>query len=195
LFFFDKPAKILDEFHQSNGDVLITSHNYTPQYDQSHTSGVYCVQFMTFKNNPNTLHILRRWKDRCVEWCYSRVENGKFGDQRYLDDWLDRFRGVHVLKNTAAGLAPWNIQKYDGQPCSTVNGSKAIFYHFHDLKWFRTATKEFFGSDGFYNISDNVTSYIYEPYCHALKNSLDIVRQSYDKDFIKGIVWSDYKFW
>lgn len=195
LFFFDKPAKIFDEFHQSGNDVLITRHNYTPEYDQSETSGVYCVQFVTFKNNPNARHILQWWKARCLDWCFNRVENGKFGDQKYLDDWTDRFHGVHVLQNPAAGLAPWNIQQFDCRPGPTVNGSKAIFYHFHGLKWFRTATQEGFGSDGFYKLSDNVMSYIYEPYCQALKNSLNIVRQSYDKNFIKGIIYPDYKIW
>ena len=193
LFFFDKPAIVLDEFHQSGKDVLITRHNYSPQYDQTATSGVYCVQFMPFKNNPNALHILRWWKDRCLEWCYDRVENDKFGDQKYLDDWIERFSGVYVMQNPAAGLAPWNIQKYDCRPGPTVNAVKVVFYHFHGLKWFRTATNEGFGTNGFYKLSDNVTSYIYQPYCQALKNSLDIVRQSYDKDFIKGIVRLDDK--
>ena len=38
--------------------VLITTNDsvrvdrYTKEYDQSATSGIYCVQFMMFKNNP-----------------------------------------------------------------------------------------------------------------------------------------------
>lgn len=195
LFFFDKPSIILDEFHRSGKDVMITRHNYTSEYDQTATSGVYCVQFMTFKANANALKILRWWKDRCVEWCYARFENGKFGDQKYLDDWTERFNGVHVMQNSAAGLAPWNIQQYICKPGPTVNSTQAIFYHFHNLKWIRTATNEGFATQGFYKLSDEVMSYIYQPYFHALQNSLNIVRQSYDKDFIKGIVWPDYNLW
>ena len=195
LFFFDKPATILDEFHQSGKDVLITRHNYSPQYDQTATSGVYCVQFMPFKNNPNALHILRWWKDRCVEWCYAKAEDGKHGDQKYLDDWTERFSGVHVLQNLTAALAIWNVQQYDIQPGPTANGKQMVFYHFTLLKWIRTSTKEGFMSTAFYKLSNNVMSYIYQPYCQALKNSLDIVRQSYDKDFIIGIIWRDYKLW
>ena len=196
LFFFDKPSIVLNEFRNSGKDVMITRHNYTPQYDQTAISGVYCVQFMTFKNNPNALHILKWWRARCLEWCYGRLENGKFGDQKYLDDWTERFNGVHVMRNKEAGLAPWNIQQYDCQPGPIVNGVKAIFYHYHNLKWIRTATDESFTpAPPMYYLDENVLNYIYQPYCQNLKLSLEIVRQAYDKDFNKGIVWADYKFW
>ena len=131
-----------------------------------------------------------------MEWCYARLEEGKFGDQKYLDDWPERFNGVHVMQNKAAGLAPWNIQKYDCQPGPKVDGTQAIFYHYHGLKWAKTASDEWFlPAPPMYYINDNVLDCIYRPYVDALKISLEIVRQSYDKDFIKGIVWPDYKFW
>lgn len=195
LFFFDKPSIVLNEFRASGKDAMITRHNYTPEYDQTEISGVYCVQFMPFKNNDNALHILNWWKDRCMEWCYAKPEKGKLGDQKYLDDWTDRFRGVHVMQNKAAGLAPWNIQQYVCGPGPTVNGVQAIFYHYHSLKWLRTASEDRFVSNAYYKLSQEVATYIYLPYFQALKMSLEIVRQSYDKTFIKGIEWPDYNLW
>ena len=56
---------------------------------------------------------LRWWHDRCVEWCYQRFEDGKFGDQKYLDDWPDRFAGVHVVDHPGVGLAPWNVSRHE----------------------------------------------------------------------------------
>ena len=110
--------------------VLITEHRYTKEYDQSRTSGIYCVQFMTFKNDKNGMEALNWWRNACIEWCYSRFENGKFGDQKYLDDWLNRFKGVHSLKNLGGGVAPWNIQQYD----LSKKEFELIFYHFHGFK-------------------------------------------------------------
>lgn len=47
--------------------------------------------------------------------CVMQLENGKFGDQKYLDDWTARFKDVHVLQHLGGGIAPWNVQQYTFQ--------------------------------------------------------------------------------
>jgi len=101
LYFFANPAVLIDEM--KGASVLITDHRYTSEYDQSATSGIYCVQFMTFKNNDFGLNVLNWWRDACIEWCFNRFEDGKFGDQKYLDDWPNRFEGIHVLQHLGGG--------------------------------------------------------------------------------------------
>ena len=194
LYFFHKPSEVIKEFHASGQDVMITRHNYTPKYDQTTTSGIYCVQFMTFKNNGNGRKVLGWWKERCAEWCYARVEPGRFGDQKYLDDWPERFDGIHVMKNKAAGLAPWNIQQYVCVPGPLVNGAPVIFFHFHGLAWQRKSQKEYF-VPGPYELSQGAKDNLYMPYIKALQSNLKLVRERYDKSFIKGIVWPEYNLW
>ena len=110
LYFYSSPQVLFDEM--DNKSVLITQHRFTPKYDRSKIAGKYCVQFMTFKNNTDGLKVLNWWVDACIEWCYDKYEDGKFGDQKYLDDWTIRFKGiVHDLKHLGGGMAPWNIDR------------------------------------------------------------------------------------
>lgn len=180
LFFFSSANKLIDEMGTSS--VLITDHRYTPKYDQSKTSGKYCVQFMTFKNDNRGMTALRWWKDRCLEWCYDRIENGKFGDQKYLDDWPNRFEGVYELQHEGGGLAPWNIQQYQVASNnkllsikSRVNatGWPVVFYHFHALR-FLTNDKVDLGT---YALSSNVINLIYRPYLHILAEKNKVLLQ------------------
>ena len=69
LYFYSNPQALIDEMR--NDDVLITSHRYSPQYQSEEKAGKYCVQFMTFKNTPNGMHILEWWRNACLDWCYN----------------------------------------------------------------------------------------------------------------------------
>ena len=80
------------------------------------------------------------WHDRCIEWCYQRFEDGRFGDQKYLDDWPTRFEGVHVLEHPGGGLAPWNISAHrlgESEGSVLVDGQPLIFFHHHALHLFQ----------------------------------------------------------
>ena len=131
LFFFSDPAPILDAFDTSGAQVLITEHGFAPEYDKGSKYGIYCVQFMTFRNSPGGLKVLDWWQARCLEWCFDRAEDGKFGDQKYLDDWTIRFGSdTHVLARKELALAPWNarmfLQKRGAVP--------PVFFHFHRFR-------------------------------------------------------------
>lgn len=126
LWFRKNPEPIFREFDASGKDVLITDHAYAPEYDQSATSGQYCVQFMTFARDGGET-VRKWWEEKCVEWCFARFEDGKFGDQKYLDDWPIRFvDSVHILTNKELMLAPWNATRFPY--------GNAVTWHFHDLR-------------------------------------------------------------
>lgn len=177
LSFYEKPSILLDEFNQSGCSVLITEHRYTPRYDQSATSGIYCVQFMTFNADPQGLSVLQWWQDRCLEWCFARFEDGKFGDQKYLDDWPTRFEGVHVLQHLGGGVAPWNIQQYKLSTDNDkllVNNKSLVFYHFHAYKYYADGKHDF---APLYRLNNVVVALLYRPYGLALLNTYDEIMQ------------------
>ena len=197
ICFYNDPQILLDEVGDKS--VMITEHNYTPEYDQSATSGKFCVQFMYFKNNEDGNKVLEYWRSKCEEWCYNRMEDGKFGDQKYLDDWESRFEGiVYNCRNIGCGVAPWNVQKYD---VSNENGvlyvteritkikKPIIFFHYHELaevgerKWCLSH----------YHLADMEKELLFRPYIRSLFN----VETNYPKGLvekrIKSIKISMYK--
>ncbi|HAA01379.1 MAG TPA: hypothetical protein DCD96_06995, partial [Flavobacteriales bacterium] len=98
MYFYSDPEVLIREM--GNNSVLITPHNYSPEYDNSSISGRYCVQFVCFKNTADGMAVLNWWKDSCIDWCFDRVEDGKFGDQKYLDEFSSRFSGVLTVLKT-----------------------------------------------------------------------------------------------
>jgi hypothetical protein len=159
LWFRKHPKPIFDEFDHSGKHVLITDHAYAPEYDQSATSGQFCVQFMTFTRGGE--FVRKWWEERCIEWCFARFEDGKFGDQKYLDDWPERFGSmVHVLQDKERALAPWNAIRFPY--------ANAVFYHFHGV---RILSRKKLGI-GSYSLPRALVTFVYKPYVADLRNAL-----------------------
>lgn len=172
LFFYADPTVLIEE--AKGASVIITPHRYTPIYEDSESGGIYCVQFVYFKNSPEGIAVLKWWRSACIEWCYNRREPGRFGDQKYLDVWASKFTGIHVLEHLGGGVAPWNVQQYDfdrkigqiwGRELSSQQSFLVIFYHFHALKY---AEKDSFIPAEFYVMTDNDIEILYKPYIRTL---------------------------
>ena len=176
LIFYHDPELLLCEFHESGGSVLLTEHRYTPEYDLSELCGIFCVQFITFRNDATGLEPLRWWQERCLEWCFNRDEDGKFGDQKYLDDWPQRFKGIHVLQYTGGGVAPWNVQQYQITSSGDdlcVDRLPLVFYHFHGYQRYADNTHELSS----YRLAPEVVDLLYRPYVRALERAEQPVRE------------------
>ena len=172
IYFYSSPKPIFDELGSKS--ILITEHRYSPQYNKEVKSGKYCVQLITFKNDEYGLKALKWWRDRSIEWCFARYEDGKFGDQLYLDDWTERFGGVHVLQHLGGGIASWNVQQYSfinennrlvGIENKTGKKFDIIFYHFHYLRFFTNGKVEL----GRILLSKDVIDIFYKPYIRELE--------------------------
>jgi hypothetical protein len=133
LFFFDSPQILLHELEESGKHVMITDHAYGPEYSRgSLVNGRFCVQFLTFRRTTQAAKVMRWWQERCLEWCFARSEEGKFGDQKYLDSWPELFADeVHIVRQTEKTLAPWNEKYFE-----IKHGGKLrpVFFHFHGLR-------------------------------------------------------------
>lgn len=173
MYFYSDPAVLINEMKGKS--VMITEHRYTPAYDQTATSGKYCVQFVTAFNNAEGLEVMNWWRNACIEWCYARHEDGKFGDQKYLDDWTSRFSCVHELQHLGGGIAPWNVQQYEferrngkikGREIKSGKEFEAVFFHYHGLKFYDGDIVSL--TDAGYAINKGVIELFFKPYVRAL---------------------------
>ncbi len=176
LLFFSSPEPIFTEL--GDNSILLIEHRYSADRKEwEKTSGRFNVQLMTFRRDERGLAALRWWRERCIEWCFHRYEDGKLGDQMYLNDWPTRFPGVHILRHKGAGLAPWNIRNYTltGQGESVfVDDQPLVFYHFHAFRLYSLNAYE--ASSG-YQFTTAQRRLIYTPYLAALREAHDEVRR------------------
>ena len=158
VFFLRSPDSILVEFEASGRGVLVTEHGYAPEYDQTPTSGRFCVQFLAIVRGRGDC-ILYWWRDRCIEWCFARFENGLFGDQKYVERFasIDP-RQVHSIGRDSRFQAPWNS--------SIFAFSDAILFHFHGLRILSSTLV--CASAGQYLLPPPTVSFVYRKYCDLL---------------------------
>ena len=165
LYFLRNPDNIFQEFEKSGKSVMITDHGYAPEYDQSATSGKFCVQFMIFKRNKSN-DVRKWWQGECLNWCYNRFEDGKFGDQKYLDKLPELFpNDVHILERLEYALAPWNANRFPY--------SSAIFYHFQGLRILKKNKIDL----AIYPLPKVLIDYVYKPYIKLLLESCKILEE------------------
>jgi hypothetical protein len=183
LFFFSDPSPIFAEF--GNHSIMIIEHRFPEHLKYLEVNGIYNVQMMTFRRDKNGLECLAWWRERCLEWCYNRLEEGKLGDQKYLDDWPQRFSGVHVLKNIGAGIAPWNVCQYNVTSQKEeiyINDAPLLFYHFHQFRILKN--NKFFYATDFYEQKKKLPTIIYNQYVTRIKEAMLQVK----------IICPDFKF-
>ncbi len=191
LYFFSDPSELFNE--DKNCSVMITEHRFSENYIKYEINGIYNVQFMYFKNDVIGKEVVSWWRDRCIEWCYAKSEDGKFGDQKYLDDWTTRFKGVHVMHNTGGGVAPWNVQSYDYSlendtllQTEKTSGKQTnvLFYHFHNFKLYKQGLAKTIG----YPLSKGIIDYAYKIYYKNLTEIENELRLRYPEISNKGFV-------
>ena len=135
LYFFRDPSPILAEMGQQS--IAIIGHRFPPTYRHLEETGIYNVGWISFRRDENARACLEWWRRQCLEWCYDRVEEGRYGDQKYLDQWPTLFRNVAVIQHKGANLAPWNlanstIRFHDGK--AWVGDEELIFFHFQGFQ-------------------------------------------------------------
>ncbi len=134
LYFFSSPQPLFDAL--ADHSIGVMAHRL-PAFRQPQWQGVYNVGWLSFRRDRDGIACLEWWRDRCLEWCYERREDGKYADQLYLDQWPKLFPGFYEYTHHGANVAIWNVNDYrlslrNGQVCCDTD--PLVFYHFAGLK-------------------------------------------------------------
>jgi hypothetical protein len=138
LFFFASPRDWFAGIEASGASVAITAHRYPPELRVLEKWGRYNVGIQYFKRDERGLAVLADWRQRCLAWCYDRLEPDRFADQKYLETWPERFGpAVHIVAHPGINAAPWN---WSGgrwsltQAGLNVDGHALVVFHFAKLR-------------------------------------------------------------
>ena len=136
LLFYSPVQAIFDEIGDKS--IAIIEHRFAPRLMDREVNGRFCVEWVSFRRDEEGMRCLARWKAQCIEWCYYRLEEGRMGDQKYLDEWPGLYPNCHIIEAAGAGIAPWNYETLAFSEGSggqiMVDGEPLIFYHFHQLQ-------------------------------------------------------------
>ena len=109
MFFFASPARIFEAMDAAKASVLVTAHRFPPWLKGYERHGKFNVGILSFRSDAVGRACLDEWRGRCLGWCYDRLEEGKYADQKYLDEWPERLgAALLVLEHREVNLAPWN---------------------------------------------------------------------------------------
>jgi len=143
-------------------------------------AGRYNAGMVGVRNTPAAREALAWWAERCLEWCFYQPEDGKLGDQKYLEHFPERFSGVADCRDEGIDVAPWNIDRY-----APVERGGAVWlgdkvplrlYHFH--QYTLLGGEEYRAvSDPVYTITPEVRRLIYGPFTAALNSALALIRK------------------
>ncbi len=186
LIFYSDPAVLTGELLMSGKNVLITEHrfSYIPKLYEERRGGRFCVQFVTFTNDVSSLKVLEKWRLQCIDWCFARYEDGKFGDQKYLEEWPEEYDNVHILQHTGGGIAPWNISQYrftrtndeiSGMVRKNKEHFSVIFFHFQYVKLLENGMVD----TGWYPIPRKIKRLFYLPYLEKISKIEKMLVQTF----------------
>jgi hypothetical protein len=191
IFFYSSPKAITDEL--GDNSILIIPHDYSLEYEAHIEAGIYNVGIIAFRRDTNGIASLNWWRERCIEWCYSKYENGHIGDQTYLNDFPGKFEKVKVSSNIGINAAPWNVAKYglkrDDKGNLFIAETSLVCFHFHAMK-FSASWLAYIGTAKI-NIPTSILAIVYQPYIAALISARkQLIKNNYKIDFkTSGIPW------
>lgn len=135
LYFYSSLNRLFEAI--GDASIAVHRHRFPPSQQDLRRYGVFNAGFASFANDKLGRNCAEHWAEQAIEWCHDRVEDGKFANQKYMEEWPELFDDLVVLNHAGIGVAPWNKATHtlsiDGDSI-LVDGDPLVFYHFSRLR-------------------------------------------------------------
>lgn len=190
LYFYSDPVRLYTEYTETS--VILTAHRLSNLAKamgiDERIVGKYNAGWLAFKNDSKAREVLSWWHNRCIEWCHRFPSEGRFGEQKYLDEFERISDSVSILSNMGANFAPWNMNGAtigkDIQNRVTVAGHPLVFFHFHGLSFSNVIDSSPLAplkieryTSNIYVVTGKIKKWIYLPYLMALSSAVAVLKQ------------------
>lgn len=145
MYFYHDPQVLVDEMLSEGKSVMMVPHRFTERnIHLAQKVGSYCVEFNSFMNDEKASEVLTDWHKKCIEFCGEIGDGVHWGDQKYMDEWVQNYPSVvHPCNHLGAGVAPWNIELYkdyrikDNSIVCKLEDQRIplVFFHFQSLSY------------------------------------------------------------
>lgn len=186
IFFFSDPKAIFDDWG-GNSIYLCPQRDYE-KVERKY--GKYQAGLIGFKKDRLGLESLKWWKEKCLEWCYAKPDQGRFGDQKYLDTIAVSFPNVKVSNHIGVDAAPWNCVYGDNhfhihvkEKQVYLNNSKLVAFHFAKVSLFSENDFDLWSLAPL-QIKGVILHHIYVPYLTKIREVMKEVKE------IDGNAWN-----
>jgi len=140
VIFFLPPDNLLEEMREGNYSIGITLHRFPKDKDYMNDRvGKYNAGLLFFILDPDSRACISDWRRDCIDWCYLKYEEERFGDQKYIMKWPKNYKGVYVILNKGVNTGSWNLFNWN----VTKQGEQFFIdqdplecYHFHRVKFY-----------------------------------------------------------
>ncbi|WP_273126478.1 glycosyl transferase [Bacillus weihaiensis] len=188
LFFFSNPKVIFKEWGEKS--IYLCPQRDVDWVEEKY--GKFQAGLIGFKNDQYGRNALTWWKEQCIDWCYKKSSNNRFGDQKYLDDLARFFPKVCISSHLGIDAAPWNII-YNNNYKLTSKG-KRLFIEEDELIVFHFACFSIYNFSEFdlwslstLTIQREIINYVYAPYMEAVRGSIEKISQTDKKVLELGL--------
>ena len=191
MYFYHEPQVLIDGMLDAGKSVMVVPHRF-PDHNKelANKVGIYCVEFNTFLNTPESLEVLEYWRERCLECCSNIGDGIHWGDQKYLEELVEKFNCVYECENFGAGVAPWNIELYaknNGNNLAILYKPadliiQLIFFHYQSITYISSnrVNTSIPRNNGI--IDYQLVYNLYYAYLSSIEQKKEFIRRRYDID-------------